>query len=102
AVAGVRYATDRSPEGMHSLMSRIVAERAAGTPDEVRLRYLRICGCAVEGALPMAWIVPRAVGVQSVNEEVRLIESGTFDEHLGALAPSSFGGLASPPAARIT
>jgi hypothetical protein len=102
AVAGVRYATDRSPEGMHSLLSRIVAERAAGTPNEIRLRYLRICGCAVDGALPMAWIVPRAIGVQSVNEEVQMIESGRFDEHFGALAPSSFAGLTSPAAARIT
>jgi hypothetical protein len=102
AVAGVRYATDRSPEGMHSLMSRVVAERAAGTPADVRLRYLRICGCAVDGALPMAWMVPFAIGVRNVNEEVELIESGRFDEHLAALAPSPFANLTSPPNARVT
>ena len=102
AVAGLRYATDRSPEGMHSLMSRIVAERAASTPAEVRARYLRICGCAVDGALPMAWMVPHAIGAGNVNDEVRMIESGRFDEHTAALVPAQFGNLSSPPTARVT
>jgi len=102
AVAGLRYATDRSPEGMHSLMSRIVAERVAATPQQIRLHYLRICGCAMEGALPMAWIVPHVIGVHSVNEEVQWIESGQFDEHAVALAPAPFANFVSPPAAKVT
>jgi len=102
AVAGLRYAVNRSPEGMHSLMSRIVAERASVTPPPIRLHYLRMAGCAVEGGLPPAWIVPRVVGVGSVNEEVALIESGRFDERAAALAPSNFASFASPPSARVT
>jgi len=102
AVGGLRYAVHRSPEGMHSLMSRVVAERAADTPPEIRSHYLRMGGCAVDGALPSAWIVPRAVGVNSVNEEVRLIESGQFDEHSGALAPAPFAKFVSPSSAKIT
>jgi len=102
AVGGLRYGVHRSPEGMHSLMSRIVAERAAATPQEIRLHYLRMSGCAVEGGLPAAWIVPRAIGVRSVNEEVNLIENGLFDERTGALAPAAFANFVSPPAAKIT
>jgi len=101
AVAGLRYGTDRSPEGMHSLMSRVVAERVASTKPDVSARYKRICGCAVDGALPMAWIAPRVIGVHSVNEEVQMIESGRFDEHSAALAPAQFGNLTSPPGARV-
>ncbi|HEY8133336.1 MAG TPA: hypothetical protein VII12_15780, partial [Thermoanaerobaculia bacterium] len=102
AVAGLRYGVHRSPEGMHSLMSRIVAERAAATPQPIRLHYLRMSGCAVEGGLPAAWIVPRAIGVSSVNEEVNLIESGAFDEHTAALAPAAYANFTSPASARIT
>jgi hypothetical protein len=50
----------------------------------------------------MAWIVPRAIGVRSVNEEVQTIESGLFDEHAAALAPLQFANFTSPQAARIT
>lgn len=102
AVAGLRYAVDRSPEGMHSLMSRVVVERATATPPPIRLRYLRMAGCAVEGALPPAWIVSRVIGVHSVNEEVDLIESGRFDERQGALVPAKFAAFISPAGARIT
>ncbi len=102
AVGGLRYGVHRSPEGMHSLMSRIVAERAAATQQEIRLHYLRMSGCAVQGGLPSAWIVPRAIGVRSVNEEVGLVESGRFDEHAGALAPAALANFVSPPAAKIT
>ncbi len=102
AVAGLRYAVHRSPEGMHSLMSRIVAERAAATPQPIRIHYLRMSGCSVDGALPAAMIVPRVVGVRSVNEEVGLIESGRFDEQSAALAPLRFSSFLSPSAARIT
>jgi hypothetical protein len=102
AVAGLRYAVNRSPEGMHSLMSRIVAERVSSTPPPVRLHYLRMAGCAVGGALPPAWIVPRVIGIHNVNEEVGLVESGRFDEHSAALAPANFASFSSPPSARVT
>jgi len=100
AVAGLRYAANRSPEGMHSLMSRIVVERVDATHDQ---RYLRICGCSnVAGALPMAWFVPRVVPIRSVNDEVQIIESGRFDEHTAALAPPNFANVTSSPSARVT
>lgn len=102
AVAGLRYAVNRSPEGMHSLMSRIVAERVAATPPPVRVHYLRMAGCAVEGALPPAWFVPRVVPIHNVNEEVGLIESGRFDERTAALAPANFSNFVSLPSARVT
>ena len=50
----------------------------------------------------MAWIVPHAIGVRSVNEEVQTIESGHFDEHAAALAPAQFANFTSPPSAKIT
>ena len=50
----------------------------------------------------MAWMVPRAIGVRSVNEEVQMIESGRFDEHAAVLVPSQFGNLGSPRGARVT
>jgi hypothetical protein len=102
AAGGLRYVTDRSPEGMHSLMSRIVAERAALTAPAIREQYQRIGGCSIPGALPMAWIVPRVIGIRSVNEEVTLIEGGRFDERAAALAPAKFADFVSPPAARVT
>ncbi len=102
AAAGLRYAANRSPDGMHSLMSRVVAERIAATPPPLRLRYLRMAGCSVEGALPPAMIVSRVIGVRSVNEEVELIEGGRFDERAAALAPAYLANFASPPSARIT
>ena len=101
AAGGLRYAVNRSPEGMHSLMSRIVAERVAATPPPIRLRYMRMAGCAVDGALPPAYFVPRVVPIRSVNEEVGLIESGRFDERAAALAPANFASLVSPTAARV-
>jgi hypothetical protein len=102
AVAGLRYAVNRSPEGMHSLVSRIVAERVAATPPPVRVHYLRMAGCAVDGALPPAWFVPRIVPIHNVNEEVQMIESGRFDERTAALAPAGFIGFVSLPSARVT
>lgn len=102
AVAGLRYAVHRSPEGMHSLISRIAAERAAVTPPNIHLLYLQMSGCAVNGALPPAMIIPRAIGIHSVNEEVQRIESGDFDPHRAALAPAEYANFISPAAARIT
>ena len=103
AVGGIRYATDRSPEGMLSLMTRFVAERIDATPPVVGGRYLSICGCFdAPDPLPMVWFVPRVVPIRSVNEEVQTIESGRFDEHAAALAPAPYAALVSPPQARVT
>jgi len=93
AAAGLRYAVDRSPDGMFSLMSRIAWERYWSTSNK---RWLRIAG--VNG-LPRAFIVPRAVAMRSVTEAVQTIESPTFDERTTAVAPINF---ASPPDARVT
>lgn len=103
AVAGVHYATNRSPEGMHSLASRIVAERVVAVPPPIRAVYQRIAGCSEQGArsLPPAWIVPRAIGVRTVNEAVAMIESGRFDEHAAALAPMQYANFESLPVAHI-
>jgi len=94
ATAGLRYAVDRSPDGMFSLASRIAAERFATTHDA---KWLRMAGCAnVPGALPRAWIVPRTV---EAHDPVRAIEDPSFDEHAAAVAPIAF---ASAPGARVT
>jgi hypothetical protein len=87
ATAGLRYVLNRSGDGMHSTLSRIVAERYAATH---AAGYRRI---ALE--LPMAMVVPRTIGVRSVNEAVTLIESGTAD----TIAPRAF---LSAPGVRVT
>jgi hypothetical protein len=86
ATAGLRYVLNRSGDGMHSLLSRIAAERFAATHHP---RYLAIV------LQPSAMIVPRTVGVRSINEAVHLIESGTTT----TIAPRA---LASDPQARVT
>jgi hypothetical protein len=87
AAAGLRYVLNRSGDGMHSTLSRIVAERYAATH---AAGYRRI---ALE--LPMAMVVPRTIGVRSINEAVKLIESGTAD----TIAPRAF---VSAPYVRVT
>jgi len=82
AVAGVEYVLNRSPDGMHSLASRIVAERFAATHHPAWLRIATT-------------IVPRATGVRSIDEAVRVVEGG------GHAAPMSLNGFASAPEARI-
>lgn len=86
ATAGMRYVLNRSGDGMHSLLSRIAAERYTTTHHP---RYLAIV------TQPSAMIVPRTIGVRSINEAVNLIESGTTT----TIAPQA---LASDPQARIT
>jgi hypothetical protein len=76
AVAGREYALLRSPDGMHSLLSRIALERWAATHNP---RWLEIA------TMPPARIVPRVVEVRNVNEAVQRIES-TSDE----VAPHAF------------
>jgi len=87
AVSGLRYVLNRSGDGMHSLLSRIANERYLATHNE---RYLRIAA-----GLPPAFVVPRVVGVRSVNEAVGLIEGNAFDERTSAIAPSRWNGFTS-------
>ncbi len=99
AVANVRYAGDRSPDGMFSLMSRIAAERAATTHNP---RWLQIAGCSnVPGALPRAMIVTRAQGTASVADAVRRIEDPRFDFRAEAVAPMRLDGFVSPAMATV-
>ena len=99
ATANLRYGVGRSPDLMHSLMSRAVADRYQSSNRETRARYLRVNGCDVPGALPMAMIVPKAVGAGSLVEAVRELESPAFDEQTTAVAPSGLGAFRSAPAA---
>jgi hypothetical protein len=99
AVAGLRYAVDRSPDGMFSLMTRIAAERYGATRNP---RWLRIAGCSnVPDALPRAMFVPRVIGTSSVRAAVEMIESASFDEHLSAVGPQRLNDARSPPSAGV-
>jgi hypothetical protein len=82
AVAGVEYVLNRSPDGMHSLASRIVAERFATTHHPAWLHKATT-------------IVPRATGVRSIDEAVQVVEGG------GHAVPMSLNGFTSAPEARI-
>jgi hypothetical protein len=96
ATAGLRYAVDRSPDGMFSLMTRIAAERYAATRN---VRWLRIAGCSnAPGALPRAMFVPHVIGTRSVREAVEAIEKDGFDERSTAVGPAD---MTSPPDARV-
>lgn len=95
AVANLRYGVGRSPDNMHSLLSRAVAERFAAVTPDVKLRYLRVNGCNVEGALPMAVIVPAVEPARSIFEAVRILESPRFDERVAAVGPMSIAGFRS-------
>ena len=81
AVAGLRYALDRSPDGMYSIRTRIAAERFAVTGNA---NY-----ATVVLQLPEAFIVPRAI--------VGNFE--TIDVRSTATAPRAF---VSPAEARVT
>ncbi len=85
---------NRSGDGMHSTLSRIVAERWAATHDH----HYR----AISLELPMAMIVPRVIGVASINEAVRTLESPSFDERLLAVAPTALNGFVSDRSTRVT
>ncbi len=100
ATANIRYAVDRSPDGMFSILTRIAAERFAATRN---LRWLRIAGCAnVRDAFPRAAFVPRAIGARSIQEVVRTIEDPMFDERAAAVAPVRLDGFLSAAGARVT
>ena len=95
AVAGVRYAIGRSPDNMHSLLSRAVAERFRAAPPPLQARYLRANACNVAGAVPMAAIIPGVVPARSLGEAVRAFEDPRFDERRAAVAPASMAGFRS-------
>jgi len=83
-IAGTQYALVRSPDDMHSLLSRIALERWNETQNP---RWLAIA------VAPPAMIIPHAVATRSVNEAVQRIESS--NDHV---APAAFD---SAPGARV-
>lgn len=99
AVTGIRYSIGRSPDGMHSLLSRLVAERYKVVPPPMKARYLRMRATdGVGNALPYVFAVPRTVAVANYIEAVNTVEHPRFDERLVAAAP--FAAIAAP--ARVT
>ncbi|HEX9161975.1 MAG TPA: hypothetical protein VF980_09750 [Thermoanaerobaculia bacterium] len=97
AVAGLRYGVGRSPDLMHSVLSRTVAERYDSARPELQQRYLRIAGCNVPGHLPEAMVVPAAIGARGMIDAVNILEAPQFDEHRWAVAPISLHGFVSAP-----
>ena len=92
AVAGIHYVLNRSPDGMHSLLSRIAAERFEATHNP---HWLQIA------TAPDVVIIPRAAGAQTFRDAVNAIESPAFDPHAVAVAPMRLDGFRSSPNARI-
>jgi len=86
AAAGVRYAINPSPEGMHALRSRMVLERFNAIPGELKMKYLRIAGCDVPRALPLATFAERVIVESDIYAEVRALENPRFDEQTSAVA----------------
>lgn len=84
ATTGLEYVLNRSGDGMHSLLSRIAAERFATTRN---LAWLRLA------TAPTA-VVPEAIAAPTITDAVNLIESGA-----PAVAPHAFR---SAPGARVT
>ena len=84
ATAGLEYVLNRSGDGMHSLLSRIAAERFAATHNPAWLRL----------AISPSAIVAEAIAAPSIPDAVNLIESGA-----AAVAPRAFS---SAPGARVT
>lgn len=125
---GVAYTLDRSPDGMYSVLSRVVSERMSAAPGWLKARYLRLTGTRtvlsrspisdpgltlraisevdgnrlhayrVPGALPMVLPVRAIEPVASVQQAVAAIESPSFDETRRAVGP----GGRSLPAGNIT
>jgi hypothetical protein len=86
----------RSPDRMHSLLSRVVVERFDAAPPALGAKYLRVAGCAnAPNALPMAMVVPRVIGARSLDHAVKLFEDPRFDEHAMAIAPLRLHGFVS-------
>jgi len=75
AIAGIQYALLRSPEDMHSLLSRIAIERWTATQNT---RWLAIA------TAPPVTIIPHTVATHSVTEAVQRIESS--EDHVALSA----------------
>lgn len=118
--AGIGYAMDRSPEGMFSLLSRIVQERFAAGDDEVKARLARLAGVsaivhdgtmtaeavrpvaaarvahrtirlyALDQPLPPVLAAPNVESVPSIGDAVQRLESPEFDPTLTAIGPPRF------------
>ena len=84
ATTGLEYVLNRSGDGMHSLLSRIAAERFATTRNRAWLRL---------ATAPTA-VIPEAMAAPTIPDAVNLIESGA-----PAVAPHAFR---SAPGARVT
>jgi hypothetical protein len=84
ATAGLEYVLNRSGDGMHSLLSRIAAERFATTRNRAWPQM----------AITPTRIIPDALAAPTIPDAVTLIESGA-----PAIAPRAF---TSAPGARVT
>jgi hypothetical protein len=84
ATAGLEYVLNRSGDGMHSLLSRIAAERFVTTRNRAWLRL---------ATAPTA-VIPEAIAAPAITDAVNLIEAGA-----PAVAPHAF---LSAPGARVT
>ncbi|MFN2443628.1 MAG: hypothetical protein ABR517_13185 [Thermoanaerobaculia bacterium] len=114
---GLSYALDRSPDGMYSLLSRIVQERFASGDPERMARWAALVGARaivseagldspslprigtfaigprrvhvfeVPEALPMAMGVGAIESASSINEGVARIEAPGFDPHAIGIGP---------------
>ena len=87
AIAGLEYVLNRSGDGMHSLLSRIAAERFATTHNP---NWLRI-------ATARPSIVPAAYPAPTIPDAVNMIEAG-----VPAVAPRPFTSAAGARVTRIT
>lgn len=103
AAAGMRYVSDRSPEGMYSLLSRIASERVTHVDRSLQLRYARLNGCdfilsngrafRVDG-LPEVRPAQRNIAAATVNAAVQAIEAPQFVAEGDVVVPAP--GLRSP------
>jgi hypothetical protein len=84
AIAGREFVLNRSGDGMHSLLSRVAAERFVTTGNRAWLRI----------AVAPTAIVPEALAAPSITDAVNLIESGA-----PTVAPRAF---TSVPGARVS
>lgn len=117
AASGASYTFDRSPDGMYSLLSRIVSERMAAAEPPLKALYLRLHGTRtalsrnemsdeglshigsasvmgnqlhayrVAEPLPMVHPVRSLIPASSIQEAVSVIESGRFDPAVAAIGP---------------
>jgi len=86
ATAGLEYVLNRSGDGMHSLLSRIVSERFASTHNR---NWLRIANAPPS-------IVPSAVAAPTIPDAVNMIEAG-----IPAVAPRPFASAADARVTRV-